>query len=276
MAPIKPSSWIQNGPKLTPKKPPRGFLRQHATWGPNLVASGSVLGCLWSVLGASWAVSGAVLGASLGPSLGPALRSRGVLAGFGRCSMDSEDVQMIRNMFKGFGKIFKGFGRSSKDSEDVQRIRKMFKGFEICSKDSEDVQRIRKMFKGFGFGRCSKDSEDVQRIRKMFKGFGRCWKDHIFHGFWLSFEFVFFENSYHFYLKMTPTSTQKWSQKWSFWNLKMTPRWPQVGHQEEIQDGAHIWWPLGASWGVFGASWGRLGPSWMCVFIAKTKLIGFI
>ena len=38
------------------------------------------------------------------------------------------------------------FGRSSKDSEDVQRIRKMFKGFKIFSKDSEDVQRIRKMF----------------------------------------------------------------------------------------------------------------------------------
>ena len=52
----------QNGPKLAIKKPPR----KNPTWSPNLVASGSVLGCLWSVLGASRAVTGAVLGASWG------------------------------------------------------------------------------------------------------------------------------------------------------------------------------------------------------------------
>ena len=64
-----------------------------------------------------------------------------------------------------------------------------------------------------------------------------------------------------FLFKMTPKSLQQWSQKWAFWDLKMRSRWPQVGNQEEINDWAQIWWPLGASWGVFGASWERLGPS---------------
>ena len=39
---------------------------QNPTKNTNLVASGSLLGCLWNVLGASWAVSGTVLGASWG------------------------------------------------------------------------------------------------------------------------------------------------------------------------------------------------------------------
>merc|ERR1712039_872534 len=73
--------------------------------------------------------------------------------------LESEDVQRIRKMFKGFG-----FGRCSKDSEDVQRIRKMFKGFGRCSKDSERFSK--------DLERCSKDSESVQRIRNLFKGFG--------------------------------------------------------------------------------------------------------
>ena len=62
-----------------------------------------------------------------------------------------------------------------------------------------------------------------------------------------------------------------------------SPTWLQL----EIQDGAQIWWPLGASWGVFGASWGRLGPSlgpswgrlgasWGCLGASWARLAGIL
>ena len=52
--------------KMGPNWPSRSPQEKNPTWSPNLVASGSVLGCLWSVLGASRAVTGAVLEASWG------------------------------------------------------------------------------------------------------------------------------------------------------------------------------------------------------------------
>ena len=99
----------------------------------------------------------------------------------------------------------------------------------------------------------------------------------------MSFEFVFLENSCHFYVKMIRKLIQKSTKNEAFGVSKFT----QIQHAMVSPFKAQIWWPLGASWGPLGPSWGRLGPSlgpswgrlgasWGCIGASWARLAGIL